>query len=546
MSIHIDDHRISKLLLRLSEAARADRRSTWKYIDYGENRSKVSLERHVVVFGRRGSGKTSLLNEVGTNGKQASEVIWIDADQYKKLTFPDTLIEIFRQSILEFSRIIQRRFPYYNPLRMGGWRSRWSTLKKLKKFQGAFSELLEGFDSGDLVREKERQSTGSKSAGVVAKGASFQLSKNTASRLTETSSGATLKIQSIDRKFQDFRNALVDGLNLISVPVFFVMDDFYHLRISDQADVLDYLAKLFKNTRCYLKFATISHRTCLFKSGSTIDGLQLGHDVHDVNLDRSFKNFDAVDRFLTDFWESLCKTVGIEQDFFSIFGGDSWQQLELASGGVPRDFMNTFVKAVEVGRSKDKDKLSVALVNEGANLYCRETKYVDLQNDSPDETSVLEALLKDLVQFCVEVKKKNLFLVSISDLEAHDKLDEAMKQLCDFRFLHEVHENMSSASKPRERFRAYLLDVGVYAYPARRGENRVVEVPIWEKDVSRRSDMLRTSPIYAFQKDYEPATSVDELFARRDDSLPDSREPASTPPRDSDGDAPSQGDFFNS
>ena len=498
----------------------------------------------MVVFGRRGSGKTSLLNEVGKKGEQASEVIWIDADQYKKLTFPDTLIEIFRQSILEFSRVIRRRFPYYNPLTIRGWWSRWSTLKRLKLFQKTFSELLEGFDSADVTRERENQSSGSRSAGVAVEAASVQYSKKTVARLTETSRGATLKIQSIDRKFQDFRNAIVDGLKLISVPVFFVMDDFYHLRIGDQASVLDYLASLFKNTRCYIKFATISHRTCLFKSGSTIDGLQLGHDVHDVNLDRSFKNFDAVDRFLNDFWISLCKTVGIEQEFFSIFGGGSWRQLTLASGGVPRDFMNTFVKAVYIGRSKDKDKLSVALVNEGANLYCRETKYEDLRNDSLDETSVLEALLKDLVNFCVEVKKRNLFLVSTKDLEDHDDLDEAMKQLCDFRFLHEVHENTSSASWPRERFRAYLLDVGVYAYPARRGENKVVEVPIWESDVQRRSDVLRTSPIYALKDNYEPVTSVDELFATRDDSAFDTPEPKTSQSRDCDGDTPSQGDFF--
>jgi len=543
MTIH--DSKITKLLLRLSEAARADRRSNLKYIDYGENRSKVALERHVVIFGRRGSGKTSLLNEVGKNGKQAGEVVWIDADQYKKLTFPDTLIEIFRQSILEFNHLIRKRFPYYNPLTIGRWPSRWSTLRGFKRFQQVFTELLEEFDSADVTREQESQAFGSGSAGVAGKGASVQLSKGTSARLTEKSSGATLKIQSIDRKFQDFRNAMVTGLNLLSTPVFFVLDDFYHLKIDDQAKVLDYLARLFKNTRCYIKFATISHRTCLYKSGATIDGLQLGHDVHDVNLDRSLKNFNAVDKFLIDFWVSLCKTVEIKQDFLSIFGGDSWRQLELASGGVPRDFMNTFVKAVEAGRSKGKDKLSVALINEGANLYCRETKYEDLRKDSSDETSVLEALLKDLVDFCVEVKKRNLFLISTKDLENHSALDEAMKQLCDFRFLHEVHENMSSASRPGERFRAYLLDVGVYAYPARRGVNKVVEIPFWESDDKRRSDALRISPIYALKDNYAPATSPEELFASRDDSALDTATSTTSQPSDPDRRVDSQGNLFD-
>ncbi len=285
--------------------------------------------------------------------------------------------------------------------------------------------------------------------------------------------------------------------------VFVVLDDFYHLRIEDQSKVLDYLSRLFKNSVCYLKFSSISHRTSLYRSDSTIiEGLQIGHDVQDINLDRSFKSFHSVDTFLKEFRRHLCKRAGIDGDIDTLFRGEAWHQLVLASGGVPRDFINVLVKAIEVGRRRpDCTKLEQRLIHEASYLYYKETKQEDLKKDSDLEASELERLLRDLRDFCVELRRKNVFLVPVKELESAPDVEENLRQLCDFRFLHEIHENVSRAGTT-DRFRAFLLDVGLYAYPQKRGANRVQEVAFWKKGERSRLDELRQAPIYHLKDDY--------------------------------------------
>jgi len=163
--------------------------------------------------------------------------------------------------------------------------------------------------------------------------------------------------------------------------------------------------------------------------------------------------------------------------------------------------MNILVRAIDIGRDRGKRRLEVLLLNEAANLFLRETKRQDLSSDNAEQTANIENFLKDLTIFCVDEKKKNLFLLSKDDLESHPTQQEILKQLLDFRFIHQVHEN-TSASGQTGRYEAYMLDVGLYAHPQRRGNNKVVEVPFWQKDDQYRSDAIRNSPTYRIKSEY--------------------------------------------
>jgi hypothetical protein len=119
--------------------------------------------------------------------------------------------------------------------------------------------------------------------------------------------------------------------------------------------------------------------------------------------------------------------------------------LLLASGGVPRDFMNILARALDLGRSRHKEKLDQFLVNEAANLYLRETKHDDLVSDRDKDSGEIEQMLLDIRDFCVTDRKRNLFLVSKDELEKKQKQREMLRQLMDYRLIHLVHENTSSA-----------------------------------------------------------------------------------------------------
>jgi len=315
-----------------------------------------------------------------------------------------------------------------------------------------------------------------------------------------------------------------------------VLDDFYHLTVRDQAEVLDYLQSLTKNLTVYIKFGTIAHRSNLYRRGEgLIHGMQKEHDVLPIDLDRTFQNFAEVEKFISDLWHQIGR-LDEPAGYGELFGGESWKQLILASGGVPRDFMNILARALEIGRSRHKEKLDVFLINEAANLYLRETKHDDLISDRAQETDELEQMLLDIRDFCVNDRKRNLFLADKDELEAKQHQLEMLCQLVDYRFIHLVHSNTSATGK-KGRYVAYMLDVGVYAHPQRRGHNRVKQVDFLSRDDQHRADAIRTQPVYALKDNYLPngdsPFDVPEEPAESGDA--DTRDSSATPEVDERG-----------
>jgi hypothetical protein len=165
--------------------------------------------------------------------------------------------------------------------------------------------------------------------------------------------------------------------------------------------------------------------------------------------------------------------------------------------------MNILARALEIGRSKRKERLDVFLINEAANLYLRETKHDDLISVRGEETGEIEQMLVDIRDFCVNERKRNLFLVSKDELETKPYQREMLRQLLDYRFVHLVHSNTSAAGRAG-RYEAYMIDVGLYAHPQRRGEKRVRQVDFLSRDDQHRADAIRIQPIYVVKDDYVP------------------------------------------
>jgi hypothetical protein len=495
------------LLTHLKKQPRAESTSRTSYIDSGNNLEQIRITRHTVVFGRRGSGKTTLLGELRPIADAHRQgIVWIDVDDYKTLTYPDVLIQILRSVFASIQRDVTTLTSWLHPIKR--WRSR-ATRKRLVNELRDLSDWLDRFDESEMAVEV---SSGQKSS--EKRGASIGSNKGLTSKMTsstdnevsegrrETSSGRDRKIDRIRRHLQDAKELLKNARQHSYETYVLVLDDFYHLTIDDQSKVLDYLQSLAKNNSIYIKFGTIAHRSSLYHRGSTlIEGMQKEHDVLSIDLDRTFQNFQEVEGFIKRFWQQIKNDIEDGTDLDSIFSGDSWQQLVLATGGVPRDFMNILARSIELGQSRRKDKLDVFLINEAANLYLRETKHPDLISDKVAETNELEGMLADIRDFCVKERKRNLFLIDKDDLDKHSHQRELLRQLLDFRFIHLVHGNTSAASHAG-RFEAYMLDVGLYAHPQRRGENRVKQVDFLAREDQHRQDAIRTQPIYRLKDNY--------------------------------------------
>ena len=65
------------------------------YVDIGDNLARIGAQQHQVIFGRRGSGKSCLLMQyLNTADTKRIIPIYVLADEYKRLTYPDTLIRL--------------------------------------------------------------------------------------------------------------------------------------------------------------------------------------------------------------------------------------------------------------------------------------------------------------------------------------------------------------------------------------------------------------------------------------------------------------------
>ncbi len=469
-----------------------------EYIDPSDHIDQIELHSHTVIFGRRGAGKTMLLTELERRVNERGDgLIWVDIDKYKKLDYPDVLIQILRVIFAGAKVLINKRTPFWRCF----WSpKRYSLMRRLKREEEYLALRLQGFTKSELKRGQKSNLDSEMGLDLYAGKNQLRAGERTTNSVEETHSGDYLKSEEIDRHLHDASLLLRDILTWFGRPCFIIIDDFYHLGIENQASVLDYVGSLVKNEAAYLKIGTIPHRSKIYRiEGRASIGSQLRHDIQPIDLDKSFRNFQSVQDFISRIWKEISKSATGSQDvgyFDALFGGESWHQLILASGGVPRDFINVLARAIERGRDADKEKIDTLLINEAATLYLQETKNQDLTTMEGDELDELEKLKEQIVSFCVEDAKKNVFLITKDDSSQNRTFKELMSKLLDYRYIHQVHEN-TSAKSYHGRYEAYMLDLGLYAHPPRRGDNRVQEIAFWERGADRKQvDDVRLAPIF--------------------------------------------------
>jgi hypothetical protein len=96
MAVPLDDHRLDKLVSLIKDSFRVRPNQDPVYVDMGGNLDRVASAQHQVIFGRRGSGKSCLLVHFHRQVAEARGVfsIYLDADEIKRLGYPDVLIRL--------------------------------------------------------------------------------------------------------------------------------------------------------------------------------------------------------------------------------------------------------------------------------------------------------------------------------------------------------------------------------------------------------------------------------------------------------------------
>jgi hypothetical protein len=121
-----------------------------------------------------------------------------------------------------------------------------------------------------------------------------------------------------------------------------------------------------------LKVGSIRHRSNWYVHGSPPQGIKLGDDADEIDLDLTLEKYSIAKDFLTEVLKNLATTVNLgELDFVTDTG---LNRLVLASGGVARDFLAIFRRSVVAARERGSgstrgEKVGAEDVNTAAGEY---------------------------------------------------------------------------------------------------------------------------------------------------------------------------------
>ncbi|UYG04381.1 ATP-binding protein [Halomonas sp. LR3S48] len=146
--------------------------------------------------------------------------------------------------------------------------------------------------------------------------------------------------------------------------LFLFLDDFHVIDEAMQPEVLSNIYSLARDNGVFIKFSGVESFTRVYDSDSK-KGLEAPHDVQMVNLDRNLtmphKSHEHIKKIL-DSYALYCALPNISY----ICGDGVIERLVWVAAGVPRDALNLFSEAASKSMIKDQIKVSVTSVNAAA------------------------------------------------------------------------------------------------------------------------------------------------------------------------------------
>jgi hypothetical protein len=486
----MDAKEIAKTATYIEENLRASPSAGLQFVDARRFRSRSLSSQNHIVFGRRGAGKTSLVNSI--KGADNRIEVYLNLEDYKDITFPNILIHVLVQLFTLLDEQIRSDVRW--------WRFRPSVYRARKRMKRVTNDLAKYLHQPDNEVQQVTTIEGSlrqldvsaNATGVAARGgASSNLSEEVMRSLPRD------KTEYLRLELTRYKDLIIAISALFNnSPIFLIMDDLYFVAKDIQPDLIDYFHRLTKGTELFLKLATIKHRSKLYRrTPDQYIGVELGHDIFEVDMDYTLDNFDELQAFMRQLLKNAVERSGAQLDVDDMFAGDGFAQLCLASGGVPRDFLSLFVTlandAAAAGQPIGKVQVNEAAI---ANLG---SKMESMRRDSGDEDPVLEAYLKKIKRYIYDEKRTNAFLIAKDDLEADDQARQAIRELVDLRLIHLVDQNTSRAPSDGRRYEAYILDIALYDNARPRNFSQIEP---GRRDEKARRDELRASPVFAIER----------------------------------------------
>lgn len=516
MSNVLDTTEMAGLLTLVEEAARSTEAGVKHFVEPAPGTlNRTTTKRHHIVFGRRGSGKSSLLRKAAADlTVDRRPIAFVNLEGFKGHSYPDVLVSVLISTLREFKKWMGSA-AIHPATRTTFWARLFGTTPKRSAFNrqdtATLSSQIEGYidslekelhstdDAEMSVTDRaERSETDSVelkgaigSKVVSMEGVANAGSTSTRKREVEETFKRS-KVDYLHRHIIDFQRLFDLLAQLSGGDAYLFLDDLYHIRRADQARVIDYFHRLAKDHHLWLKVGTIRHRTRWYVHGDPPVGMKIADDADEIDLDLTLEKYSLAKNFLTRILTNFAATANVGRlDIFLTEG--ALDRLVLASGGVARDFLSIFRRSVDVARERGGghrgNRVGVEDVNVAAGEY-DSAKREDFRRDTLDDSTPLEDEFRKIRQFCLEHNNTNCFLL---DKEQHGREVNLIHELVDLKLVHLVRSRVTVSGRPGRIYEAYMLDLSQYAGARKRRELELVE--FWKPGFTeslRRISLLYT------------------------------------------------------
>ncbi len=508
MSVDLSSPEMERLLSLVEESARSTEESVKHFVEPAPGTlQRATIKRHHIVFGRRGSGKSSLLHKAAADlTVDRRPIAYVNLEAFKGHHYPDVLLSVLIKSFSEFKEWMDTA-AIHPATKTSYWSSLFGTSpskaaypkrkvkvlsEKLDQFVSTMKAELTRKDDAELVVTSSDQDTVSTEAEVkggvgnkFAKITSKLGSKSTKSQSTGVEEKfARAKVDFLHHHILDYQKLFEEMAELSGGDSFLFLDDLYHIRRSDQANVIDYFHRIAKDHNLWLKVGTIRHRTRWYVQGDPPVGMKIGDDADEIDLDLTLEKYSLAKEFLVKILTNFSTETEVGP-IASFLTSGARDRLVLASGGVARDFLSIFRRSISIARERGGGYRGGKVGAEDVNVAAGEndsSKREEFNRDTSEDNNDLESEFQKIQVFCLS-NNTNCFLVQ-KDLRG-DSVDR-IHELVDLKFIHLARSRVTVRTSPGVIFEAYMLDISQYTGSRKRRDLKIVE--FW-KDSS--SDALR-------------------------------------------------------
>ena len=239
---------------------------TIPYIDVGHTLSDIAARQNHAVFGRRGCGKTLLLHHAPRRAPSDVRRVYVNCEDFKKHSFPDVLIEILDAVFKELDEKQRAWFGRKKQLKEVMAEIRRKLSERARRRMSAIKRFArrprpnprrQGERPFLAVWRRQRPASACRWAPSLSKHRDavereYKQHDSKAKRLN-------VWLPQLKDNVREFF-----ALSTDVQAVYLQIDDFYHLRRTDQPHVMDYVHRLCKDLPFYFKIATLRHASVLY------------------------------------------------------------------------------------------------------------------------------------------------------------------------------------------------------------------------------------------------------------------------------------------